>query len=498
MLINEIRKVNINKKNIEWYQSKGYECKLSSKIEVYTRDMIPATHTKIRYECDLCGCIREIGFSDFVRHRGLDDKSYCFTCANKLRSEAQGKEFMAYDGLKKCNLCQRILPADTDHFYLKPDTKDGFCNRCIECLGRKFRNKLTHIPKDGCKFCIKCDRELPNNYLYFPIDKTCKSGLRNVCRECMNGHFMSDDYTPIQKWNDEENQLFIERYPHYTNDELIIDFYPDLSLKQINDRAYHLRTRQNINLYKTTETLLRYRSQHGDLISGEYAPNYSIPMFYDARIKLSKSLQEYYKTHDGTRKGVKCTDEERKIYSEIVRARKQWVGNKNPRHINPLSGSENGNWKGGLKPLSSYLRDYIREWKEMSMQICDYKCVVTGGDFNNIHHLYNFSKIVNEAFSELNFTEFKQIGEYSYDDLNKIVNMVNVLHNKYGLGLCLNKTIHKLYHDNFGYSDNNNQQFIEFIHNLENGVYDEFLYNNNIKLCINHDVINKLLYDQKE
>ena len=37
---------------------------------------------------------------------------------------------------------------------------------------------------EGTRHCKKCQRDLPNNSLYFPYDKSCKDKLRNVCREC--------------------------------------------------------------------------------------------------------------------------------------------------------------------------------------------------------------------------------------------------------------------------------------------------------------------------
>ena len=55
------------------------------------------------------------------------------------------------------------------------------------------------INEDDAVFCKKCGRELPHTYQYFPEDKLCKNGLRNVCRECSNHYknFLPDDYQII-------------------------------------------------------------------------------------------------------------------------------------------------------------------------------------------------------------------------------------------------------------------------------------------------------------
>ena len=143
--------------------------------------------------------------------------------------------------LKQCKKCERDIPMNTDYFFKKKDTKDGFTNKCKECIGRKFTDKLTKIPKDGYKFCVKCDRKLKSTNSYFPVDKLCKDGLRNVCRECgKDGHFMEDNYVPKRIWSDEENVIFIELYPHYTNKELQEIHYPNETIKQIFNRAFRL------------------------------------------------------------------------------------------------------------------------------------------------------------------------------------------------------------------------------------------------------------------
>ena len=99
---------------------------------------------------------------------------------------------------KICSKCKRELPLDSDHFNHKCDTKDGFTSRCKECLGRRFTNHLTHIPKDGYKFCIKCGNELPISIQFFPPDKSCKDGFRNVCRCCgKDGHYMTAEYVTV-------------------------------------------------------------------------------------------------------------------------------------------------------------------------------------------------------------------------------------------------------------------------------------------------------------
>lgn len=163
--------------------------------------------------------------------------------------------------LKECKQCKEMLPMNTDYYFKKKDTKDGFTNKCKACQGHSYTNKLAKIPKDGHKFCIKCDRELKSTFSYFPPDKGCKDGLRNVCRECeKDGHFMNEEYTPKKWWSEEDNRRFIELYPHYTNKELIEIHYPEETEKSLWDKAYRL------GVIKSDETTERRYKIHSEIM----------------------------------------------------------------------------------------------------------------------------------------------------------------------------------------------------------------------------------------
>ena len=43
--------------------------------------------------------------------------------------------------VKVCNICKKILPADTDHFYRHAKTKDGFRGDCILCNLARAKSK---------------------------------------------------------------------------------------------------------------------------------------------------------------------------------------------------------------------------------------------------------------------------------------------------------------------------------------------------------------------
>lgn len=371
---------------------------------------------------------------------------------------------------KVCNKCNRELPMNTDYFFKKCDTKDGFTTKCKECQRYSFSNKLTSPkPKEGYKICKKCNRELKNINAYFPIDKGCKDGLRSICRECnpKYGNFMQEGYIPKVWWSDEENKLFTKIYPYYTNLELIELFYPDKTEKDLSDKAYKLNCG-----WKTQGAKERANIHKSKMLSKIFKGK---PKSEEMKKKLSKIKKEQYASGKliSHWKGRIVSEEERKRIGE--RNKGIWAGENNPRHINPLRGELNGRWEGGAKELYHDLRDHLQVWKRDSMENCNYKCFLTGLEFHNIHHLYPFKNIVNELFEELHYDKRQVIGDYNPTEVEFIYNKLYELHDKYGLGICLNKNIHKLFHDNFGYTKFNKNDFELFKGNYYKGLYDEVL-----------------------
>lgn len=372
--------------------------------------------------------------------------------------------------IKVCSKCKRELPKNTDYYFKKKDTKDGFTNRCKECQGYSYTDKLTKVPKEGCRFCIKCDRELPADVRYFPIDKSCKDGIRNVCRECgKDGRFMEDNYTPKRVWTVEENEFFIKMYPYYTTSELVEYFYPNETKETIEDRAYRLGC-TNI---KTKSTLSRGRELQKEKVSGKNSPYWGVSKPYSVRKKISVANKEYYKNNPHPSLGRKMSDETRLKISKYRKERKIWVGKDNPRYKDPLFGKRNGRWKGGRTLLYFELRSETRQWQLKSMKHCNYKCVITDGEFDHIHHLYPFRKIIDEVFENLNLNQRPTVADYTEEEFNNIKYEMCVLHKKYGYGVCLRKDIHKLFHDLYGYIGNTPEQFEEFKIRYKSGEFDE-------------------------
>ena len=97
------------------------------------------------------------------------------------------------------------------------------------------------------------------------------------------------------------------------------------------------------------------------------------------------------------------------------------------------------------------------------MIACKYKCVLTGGHFDEIHHIHGLNLILNETLEKLNINIKPNMDDYTKDELKLILNTFREIQAKYPLGVCLTKACHKEFHDTYGYGDNTQEQWDDFI-----------------------------------
>lgn len=342
-------------------------------------------------------------------------------------------------------------------------SKNSIENKACELKLKKSKGNV----REGFQICKKCKREFPWNFKYFPVISG-ESNPRRICRECnpKYGKFLNDDYKKRVIWSKEDEELFIKRYPHYTNEELRNLFYQDLTDKQLSEKAYKLR------IIKSEETYWRGREQQAPKVS-EKLKGRKLSEEHKRKVSETKKRQFAEGVYTSVLKGRIVSDEERKKMSERVKGK--WSGIKNPRYKNPLFGKNNGRWQGGITAISTALRENIYDWKRESMELCDFKCVLSGGDFDNIHHLTPFNNIVKECINELKLDLKPNLGEYDEYTRNSLIKLIQEKHKIYGLGLCVNKDLHKLFHDLYSYSNFTVDDWKEFTNRYFRGEFDSKL-----------------------
>ena len=89
--------------------------------------------------------------------------------------------------------------------------------------------------------------------------------------------------------------------------------------------------------------------------------------------------------------------------------------------------------------LSEFVRRNNGIWKKESMQNCNYKCIITGERFDDIHHMYGLNLILNRVLLHLNIEIKGKIDDYSNDELSSILYTFRMFQSEYPLGVCLKK-----------------------------------------------------------
>lgn len=140
-----------------------------------------------------------------------------------------------------------------------------------------------------------------------------------------------------------------------------------------------------------------------------------------------------------------------------------------------MTGELHPNWKGGITEVHVWLRGRINNWRANSIQECNNRCVITGEEFNDVHHLYSFNLILQDVFDETGIPIRTGIDEYSQKELEMLSDACVQEHKKHPLGVCLKESIHIAFHNKYGYGNNTPEQFYEFKKAYKDDIFDEVL-----------------------
>jgi len=132
-------------------------------------------------------------------------------------------------------------------------------------------------------------------------------------------------------------------------------------------------------------------------------------------------------------------------------ALKRSKGSCNSCYVESITGDGSHFWKGGVNTLSLFLRNKTKEWKMNILKQHNYRCDISGENHNNleVHHSVSFSVIRNEVLKELNMKPYRKSGEYTPEQLKKIVYLF-LEKQKEAIGFPLRKDIHKKFHKEYG------------------------------------------------
>lgn len=231
------------------------------------------------------------------------------------------------------------------------------------------------------------------------------------------------------------------RYP-WTKDEddFLIEHYYDMTVKEI---AEHLEHHNRNSVYNRIIKL----GLHG-------APTFA---YTDEDIQF---IRDNYLTMSDEEIG-KVLHRERKSIKECRRKHK--IYRRDP--------DETTHYLDMIR----FIQAHNSEWKKKSMANCGYKCVLSGGEFHDIHHLYAKNLILNAALDRLEIPYDFDINNCDNETKEKILMEFFKEQDKHPLGVCLHKNLHHKFHAMYGFGYNTPEQFQEFAEKVTQNNFCETL-----------------------
>jgi len=172
MLLNEITKIKLSKKNIEHFKSLGYDGELKDVIEVSTMDINHGSHLLIDVKCDICGNVKKILFQKYIKNIKNGGFYACSSgCAQekvkKTNFEKFGSEYYTQTKEYKDRVLKTSLKNyGCEHFTQNNEVKEKIKKTNIEKYGEvtPFKNesiqdkiKITLIEKYGVDNAFKSE-----------------------------------------------------------------------------------------------------------------------------------------------------------------------------------------------------------------------------------------------------------------------------------------------------------------------------------------------------
>lgn len=144
-----------------------------------------------------------------------------------------------------------------------------------------------------------------------------------------------------------------------------------------------------------------------------------------------------------------------------------------------IMSQNNSNWKGGITPISQYLRNLNEQWYAECKKQANYRCQLTGKQGRlNTHHLKAFNIIVIEAHLINNIEVKEVIGDYKEQELLTLKNHISNWHKDMNNAIVLHEDVHNLFHSLYGRGDNTLEQFEEFKQRYLNGEFGDIVGSN--------------------
>ena len=195
----------------------------------------------------------------------------------------------------------------------------------------------------------------------------------------------------------------------------------------------------------------------------------------ETRHKQSESQKELYENgYVNPMKNKQHTEESKQKMSDARKHRWQ-----DEEYRQSRTGENSQAWKGGISPISVYLRATysVKKWTNNAKELNNYTCEISGlKDMNvEVHHIEPFCNIVKEAHEINNITIKRQVKDYTKEELVLLEDYIAECHKDINNAIVMTKDVHDYFHNVFMKGKNREssiEDIEEFKQHYLNGEFD--------------------------
>ena len=369
----------------------------------------------------------------------------CKMCKNEFENDYKDAKFCS----KKCYYAYRkqngklrdvICPICKTPFRQKY-AKQIFCS--VECRVKSTENKLQCI----CEYCGKpffrqkseveknthhyCSNSCRINAVHWCMEdiEVLKENFGKIKYKDMSNLFskyrnpdeikrkaISLGLTTSRKWTNEEIKILVDNYPNKPMSD-VVELLPCRTVSSIIGQA----RQQNLKSFFYLNHI--YTQDEEDYLRNNY---------------LTKSNDELGENLGRTAIAIA----QRLLMLDLHR---------------PTEISNYGT-------IYEYIRQRIIPWRNKIREDCNYTCELTGVRSNIVvHHIRGFNLLLDEAIYNLNFPTYNDISLYTQEQLDNLLDTFLLIQDKYHSYICISEKVHKHFHSIYGYGNNTEEQWNEFV-----------------------------------
>lgn len=353
-----------------------------------------------------------------------------------------------------------------------------FCSR--KCMN-EFRRNNGKLKDRNCEICGKSFRPSYSGQIFCSVECRVKSTEKRVECECeFCGKSFFRKMSEVDKnthhycskecrcnaisWSDDEIDILINNYGKISYKDIRTLLGNNRSVKEISRKAIGLNltssrewSNEEINILKENYSNVPFNDVMAMLprrtkssILGQ-ARKLNLKSFYYSSRKYTEEENLYLKENY-----LKNTNEE--LAQHLGRS--EGAISQHLLQLQLYRPIE----KKGYDTIAEYIRAKLIPWKNQVRADNNYTCAITGCRSNIIvHHIRGLNLILNEAIDKINFPIYKNISDYSEKQINELFNEFFELQEQYHSYICITENIHKQFHGIYGYGNNTEEQWSEFV-----------------------------------